>query len=163
MTINFDPITNAERAKNGAVITDLHTELAVAAGSIPSAAERAEIGRALAEVHHGGRIEAVEAVSVASGLLADLFHCADGHISPRVLLDAAACEQRAMVSMAGNLLSLGEDGRPGRVVCAVAAVLDWAAWAGMCAEAVVTLAHGRWAEEAEEERFAHVRAARSRH
>ncbi|MFD8025801.1 hypothetical protein ACFV6G_35980 [Streptomyces lavendulae] len=158
--IHFDPTTNTQRAQNGATITDLHTEWVIEAGSILTPALRAEIGRAMAEIHSGGLVEEDDVQSVASDLLIDLFHCADGHIRPMELTTAAICEQRATVSMAGNLLALGEHGRIGRIACALAAVLDYTEAAGLDVEATVNCAHDRWREEVEAERFALIRATR---
>ncbi|MFK0238633.1 hypothetical protein [Streptomyces vinaceus] len=160
--IHFDADTNAQRAANGDTVTDLHTEWAVEAGPALTPGGRALLGRAVAEVHHGGPVAACERASIVSDVLSDLFHSADGHISPTGLLNAACAELRASVSMAEGLLALGEDGRPGRTACAVAAVLAYADLCGLDIETVAVLAHTKWSDEVEAERFAHIRATRRR-
>ncbi|MFI1152547.1 hypothetical protein [Streptomyces sp. NPDC020817] len=160
--INFNADTNAQRAANGDLLTDLHTEWTAAAGPVLTEGGRARLGRALAEVHHGGPVKRSEAAPILCDVLTDLFHSADGHLSPTGLLSAACAELRATAPMTGDPLDLGEDGRPGRTASALASVLDYADLCGFRLENLAVLAHTKWSDEVEAERFAHIRATRRR-
>ncbi|MFD8147385.1 hypothetical protein [Streptomyces sp. NPDC059708] len=158
--IHFNADTNAQRAANGRLITDLYTEWAIEAGSTLTVSSRAALGLAMAEVHSGNPVDPSEIAPIAADVLADLFHSADGHVSPRGLMSAACAELASPVSVAGPLLALGEAGRTSRTACAAAAVLAYIYACGLPLGPVLPLSHGRWAEEVEAERFAHVRATR---
>ncbi|WP_329151208.1 hypothetical protein OG275_38245 (plasmid) [Streptomyces niveus] len=153
------PLTLEERRQNGDEMTELFIRHAAAAGATLTAGDRAELGRAMAEAYNAESDEFCASQRLGD-LVADLYHCANGLATPAGMLGAALMELSATVNTLPLLASMGEDGRPGILACALAAVLAYGESVGVCPHGVTDEAYMYWSDEVEEARFMEVRAQR---
>ncbi|MCY0961796.1 hypothetical protein [Streptomyces sp. H27-H5] len=160
--MNLETSSNAERADNGSQLAAVFIEQAAAAGETLTHGERAEIGRAMVEAYCDG-MEVPPGYEWESHalVLTDLFHHADGLVSPVGLMQVAASELRATVNVVPLLCAIGEEGQPGLIAGAVTAVLAHAETVDICIDHMTDMAFGAWSDEVEEERFIKVKAARA--
>ncbi|MFE6253177.1 hypothetical protein [Streptomyces niveus] len=153
------PLTLEERRHNGDEMTAVFIRHAIDAGATLTAGDRAELGRAMAEAYNA-RSDEFCAEHRLGDLVADLYHCADGIATPAGMLGAALLELSVTVNTLPLLASMGEDGRPGILACALAAVLAYGESLGVCPHGVTDEAYKYWADEVEEARFMEVRDRR---
>ncbi|MCX5199717.1 hypothetical protein OOK31_38570 [Streptomyces sp. NBC_00249] len=160
--MNLGTGTNAERADNGSQLAALFIERAAAAGETLAHGDRAEIGRVMAEAYYESEEvpPGCEWESLAP-MLSDLFHHADGLISPVGLMRVAASELRATVNVVPFLCAIGEEGQPGLIAGAVTAVLAHAETGEIPIEHLTVMAFAGWSDEVEQERFVQAKAARA--
>ncbi|MFD5372551.1 hypothetical protein [Streptomyces sp. NPDC127103] len=152
--------TIEERAALANSLMGMFVQSATAVGSELGMSERAELGRALAEHYAAGEGVSPATEFVLGELVADLYHSADGVVSPYAMLGAALMEVSATVNTVPLLCSLGDDGRAGILACALAAILAYCEQVGVCPDVVTDAAHHHWSEEVEEARFMKIRAER---
>ncbi|MFP8908368.1 hypothetical protein [Streptomyces atacamensis] len=160
--MNHEP-TNAERAEKGDRVAALFIEQAAGAGTDLTAEHRADLGRRMVEEYNGGPVAEGDAPMILAGMIADLYHYADGTVSPGAMLGAALMELSATVNTLPVLCALGEEGRPGILACALAAAIAYGETVGACPAEITDHAYLHWSDEVEEERFMRVRAERQRH
>lgn len=153
----MDETTNTDRAERGAAVIAAFLAAAATAGATLTPGDRAQLGRAAVEAYPLGNDDPDETLSFT---LADIYHHADGVKAPHALLGAALMELSTTVNVLPVLGALGDDGRPGILACAVAAILAHGDEQGVCVHEVTNRAYDHWADEAEEERFMRVRAER---
>ncbi|MCX4808956.1 hypothetical protein OG594_46750 [Streptomyces sp. NBC_01214] len=160
--MNLETTTNAERADNGSQLAALFIERAAAAGATLAHGDRAEIGRAMVDAYYEGAEvpPGYEWESLAL-VISDLFHHADGLISPVGLMHVAVSELRATVNVVPLLCGIGEEGQPGLIAGAVTAILAHAETGEICIDHLTDMAFAAWSEEVEEERFIQAKAARA--
>lgn len=154
------PATNGERAANGDEMTALFIRHAAEAGATLTVGDRAELGRVMVEAYAGGELGADFREWLLGDLVADLYHYADGLISPAGMLGAALMEMSATVNTLPLLCSIGDDGRPGILACALAAVLAYGEAVEVCPQSITDDAYMHWSDEVEEVRFMEARAQR---
>ncbi|MFC9298512.1 hypothetical protein ACFTWH_27895 [Streptomyces sp. NPDC057011] len=160
--MNLETNTNAERAENGGLLAALFIERAAAAGEHLLPADRAAIGRAMVEAYYEGAEvpEGYEWESLAL-IISDLFHFADGLISPVGLMHVAVSELRATVNVVPLLCTIGDEGQPGLIAGAVTAILAHAETGEISLDHLTDMAFTVWSDEVEEERFIQAKAARA--
>ncbi|MFE9484518.1 hypothetical protein ACFYNM_38800 [Streptomyces spororaveus] len=160
--MNLETNTNAERADNGRLLVALFIERAAAAGELLPQVDRAEIGRAMVEAYYeGAEVPPGYVWESLALILTDLFHHADGLISPSGLMRVAMPELRATVNVVPLLQSIGEEGQPGLIAGAVTAILAYAEADEICLDHLTDMAFAAWSDEVEEERFIQAKAARA--
>ena len=155
--------TNAERAVEGDRVTAVFIGHAVEAGAKLTRADRAELGRRMVEEYSGGPLAEGDVATALGEMIADLYHHADGTVSPGAMLGAALMELSATVNTLPVLCALGEEGRPGILACALAAAIAYGESVGACPDEITDRAYVHWSDEVEEERFMRVRAERHHH
>ncbi|MFD6918572.1 hypothetical protein [Streptomyces virginiae] len=152
--------TNAERADSGDRLAALFIERAAAAGEVLTHGDRAQIGRAMAEAYcEGAEVPPGREWRHLALMIRDLYHYADGLISPAGLIDTALSELHATVNVVPLLCTIGEEGQPALIAGAVTAVLAHAETGGIGIDLLTDIAFTTWAEEVEEERFIRAIAA----
>ena len=102
--------TNAERAVEGDRVTAVFIGHAVEAGAKLTRADRAELGRRMVEEYSGGPLAEGDVATALGEMIADLYHHADGTVSPGAMLGAALMELSATVNTLPVLCALGEEG-----------------------------------------------------
>ncbi|MEV0012864.1 hypothetical protein [Streptomyces sp. NPDC047973] len=147
--------TRQEWAERGAAVVAAFLAEAEAAGPTLTSGDRATLGRAAVEAYPLDSL--TDALTFA---LADIYHHASDLRAPHDLLGAALMELSTTPNMVPVLIALGDDGRPGVVVCTIAAILAYGDHHGVCVHEVTDRAYDHWADEVEEERFMRVRAER---
>ncbi|MEU0671269.1 hypothetical protein ABZ508_35470 [Streptomyces lavendulocolor] len=158
--MHYVPETNEQRAENGDELLAVFIRQTARIGDVFADGDRAEVGRMMAVAYNGGRIQMDSVDTLISDLIADMYHGADGIVSPGSLLGAALMELSQDVNLVPALCAMGEEGRPGLYANAVAAVLAYADRVGVCTGYVTDTAYTHWAAETEEARFMQVRAER---
>lgn len=158
--MHYAPETNAQRAENGDELLDVYISQAAHIGDAFADGDRAEIGRTMAVTYNGGPISPETVNTVIGDLIADMYHGADPILSPDSLLEVALAELTQDTNMTSALRAMGEEGRPGLYVNALAAVLAYAALAGASTTNVTDMAYMHWSAEAEEARVMQIRAER---
>lgn len=156
----MDVMTNAERGERGADMVAAYLAAAETAGATLSPADRAALGRVVIEGYPLREDFAEDQAVVLASALADVYHHADGLITPHALLGAALMELSTTVNMLPALQALGDDGRPGILACVLAALLSYGDEHGACIHEVSDMGYGYWSEEVEEERYMLRRAHR---
>ncbi len=158
--MHYVPVTNEERAANGDELVSLFICHAVEAGATLTAADRAELGRVMVEAYSAQPVTEACVAMVIGEVVADLYHYADGLIGPARMLGAALMELSATVNTLPLLCGIGDDGRPGILACALAAVLAYGEAVEACPEGITDEAYMHWSDEVEEVRFMEARAQR---
>ncbi|KOV13935.1 hypothetical protein ADK91_08170 [Streptomyces sp. XY511] len=131
------------------------------APDILTAADRAELGRRMAEGYYGDSLDTADVGIVLCDLVTDLYHYADGLISPVGLLRAAEAELEATVNMLPVLCAIGEEGHPGIIAAALASVLAFTQAHGGGYRDLTDGAYNAWKEEVEADRFRRRQAERA--
>ncbi|TDU01801.1 hypothetical protein EDD99_0175 [Streptomyces sp. 846.5] len=162
MTTLHEP-TNGQRAESGRRCVALFVGHAVAAGADLTEVDRADLGRRMVEAYSGEPIPGDDLGTVIAFMAADLYHHADATMDPAAMLGAALTELSAAVNTVPVLVSLGEEGRPGILACALAAAIAYAESVGVCPVEITDMALTHWSDEVEEERFMRARAERQHH
>ncbi|MHC3394773.1 hypothetical protein ACLQ2E_35775 [Streptomyces lavendulocolor] len=157
--MHYSPENNDQRATNGDELLAVYIREAARAAEEFGEDDRANIGRMMA-IAYRPLMDGRTTAEALCDLIADLYHGADGIISPGSMLGNALMELSTVVNMVPTLCAMGADAKADLYAGALAAALVYADYVGVCAPCLTDAAYLRWSEEAEEARFMILRTER---